>query len=408
MNRERNIRLIDLYYWIFVINVIQSMAFPNSSVAGIIRDLTLGLGIICIFVRHRFSSNREKVLILVTGIIYLIESYVSAYVFGTHNSLVTTSGRLTSISIITLNLIMFVWLDEINLTSKKLNITFCLMSIGMIIASLLSYSIVDVMNAVIGGTRLGGDVSAINLFGMTTAMMAIFLLHTIVDKRRYIMIKILGIVFLALLTASSGSRASLLCLFIGLLIYALITSKNNKLINVIKVAIVMIVLLYFMSLFSFTNTILNRVSTIWNQKDAIVAASDASRMRLIMFGVEQWLKRPLFGYGFNAFTNYSRTVVSINTYSHNNFVELLFNNGIVGFICYYWPRIFVLIHLIKRLKKKQDNTIKLIVTEMIVSLFFDFTIVSYYYISLNFIWIFGWAYLVYSNKKMIDSGEAYE
>ena len=170
----------------------------------------------------------------------------------------------------------------------------------------------------------------------------------------------------------------------------------------------MIVLLYFMSLFSFTNTILNRVSTVWNQKDAIVAASDASRMRLIMFGVEQWLKRPLFGYGFNAFANYSRTVVSINTYSHNNFVELLFNNGIVGFICYYLPRIFVLIHLIKRLKKKQDNTIKLIVTEMIVSLFFDFTIVSYYYISLNFIWIFGWAYLVYSNKKMIDSGEAYE
>lgn len=399
MNNIRHFSLTELYYGFFIIYVVQSMAFPNSSLSGVIRISTLGLGILCLFTKRHITLNKKKVLVVISGVILLIESYISTSIFRT-NSLSTTSGRLTSIATITLCLIIFTILEDINLTSKKINDVFCLFSGVMIIASLFTYNIVGVIDAVVVGRRLGSDFSTINLFGMIMAMMAIFMLHSIILTKRYIVLKTFGLLILTLFVASSGSRASLLCLFIGVLIYLLMTSEKNKVINVIKVAIVLSLLVYFMSFSSFTNSILNRVSTLWRKQDTIVAASDASRMRLIVFGLEQWLKRPLFGYGFNAFTNYSTSVISFNTYSHNNFVEILFNNGIVGLICFYLPRIYVLIALIRLIKKKKDKTTVFLITIMFVLLLSDFTIVSYYYLSLNFIWILGWAYLInYDNTN---------
>ena len=405
-NRTRLFRVVDLFYICFVIHVVQSMAFPYSSYARIIRVSTLILGVLSVLIKRQISFKRVNILVVVSGLVLIIESYLTSYVYGT-KYLTTTSGRLTSIAIITINIVLFMVLDEINFSAKKLDIAFCLISVGMILASFLTYNISEVIRAVVVGRRLGGDFSTINLFGMNMATLAIFLLHSIISTRRYIVLKVVGLVIFAIFTASSGSRASLLCLLIGVLFYLLMTSQRNKLTKVIIISIVVMLIFYLMSIFSFTNAILNRVSTLWSKQDTAVAESDASRLRLIMFGLESWLKRPLFGYGFNAFTLYSRSAVSFNTYSHNNYVEILFNNGIVGLFCFYFPRVYILTQYIKLLKNKKDKTVVFLVSEMLVLLLLDLTIVSYYYLSLNFIWVFAWAYYAYYIKT-INSGVAYE
>src|SRR5690606_29786498 len=57
-----------------------------------------------------------------------------------------------------------------------------------------------------------------------------------------------------------------------------------------------------------------------------------SSLHRIYFAVEGWeafKKKPILGYGVNSFRYY------YGLYSHNNFIELLFGLGLIGFLTYY-------------------------------------------------------------------------
>lgn len=395
MNRHISIRITDIYLNFFVIYAIQSMAFPNSSLAGIIRITTLTVGILALIAQFRFNLDRQSVLILICGFVLIVSSYISAKTNDMSGSLATTNGRLTSIIAITIHTMLFTVLRGLNLNTKKVRNILYILTIGMLVSSLMSYSLFDIYSAVLQGKRLGSDVSAINLFGMGTAMMAIFIFYSIQNSKKRIALKAVGFILLSSLVASSGSRTALLGLFIGILIYVLLTNNNNKILTIGKIAIGLFMVLYVMSLFDFTSSILDRISTVWDRSDSAVAHSDDSRMSLIIYGFEQWLKKPLFGYGFNGFTLYSHNAVSYTSYSHNNYIELLFNNGLIGGVSYYLPKIIVFFSLARAVRNGiiSDNMNKLLITEMVVLLLFDLTIVSYYYISLQFIWILGIGYV---------------
>ena len=57
-----------------------------------------------------------------------------------------------------------------------------------------------------------------------------------------------------------------------------------------------------------------------------------------------WLKSPVWGHGYDSFHFYNAVVNGHDVYSHNNFTELLYNLGVVGFIVYYFQyfKIFIL------------------------------------------------------------------
>ena len=59
------------------------------------------------------------------------------------------------------------------------------------------------------------------------------------------------------------------------------------------------------------------------------SVSDMRRMVYIRRGLSQFLKSPFFGNGM------CYSVYMFGTYTHNNFVEMLLNFGVVGFIIYY-------------------------------------------------------------------------
>ena len=49
-----------------------------------------------------------------------------------------------------------------------------------------------------------------------------------------------------------------------------------------------------------------------------------------------WLKSPVWGHGYDSFHFYNAVVNGHDVYSHNNFTELLYNLGIIGFVAYYF------------------------------------------------------------------------
>ena len=60
------------------------------------------------------------------------------------------------------------------------------------------------------------------------------------------------------------------------------------------------------------------------------------RETMIEIGWHAWPESPLLGHGFDSFKYYNVQVTGRFFYSHNNFIELLYNLGIIGFIVYYW------------------------------------------------------------------------
>ena len=84
-----------------------------------------------------------------------------------------------------------------------------------------------------------------------------------------------------------------------------------------------------------------------------------------------WLEKPLFGHGLHQFKYVNQSGVS-----HNNFFEILVNNGILGFIAYYVLYIYILFSFFKiKLYNKIDSNWMLTVLFMLFIA--DMTILTY-------------------------------
>jgi O-antigen ligase len=107
-----------------------------------------------------------------------------------------------------------------------------------------------------------------------------------------------------------------------------------------------------------------------------VDGSTRVRLQMIEAAWEGWLDSPLWGHGFDSFKYYNaRSVTGHLYYSHNNFVELLYNQGIIGFVAYYFMYGYI---LIKALKYKGRSLSKGFALAVVVSLMpFEYFAVTY-------------------------------
>ena len=83
-----------------------------------------------------------------------------------------------------------------------------------------------------------------------------------------------------------------------------------------------------------------------------VDSSTEKRMIMIEAASQKWIEHPFFGAGFDSFKYYNQAhVTRLLMYSHNNFLELLYNQGLLGFGVYYSFYGYLLAKAIKNRKK---------------------------------------------------------
>lgn len=84
----------------------------------------------------------------------------------------------------------------------------------------------------------------------------------------------------------------------------------------------------------------NRMESLINQflGKAVMIEGSSSYLRdeYRKLAFSGWLESPIWGHGYDSFHFYNSIVTGHNAYSHNNFTELLYNVGIIGFITYYF------------------------------------------------------------------------
>ena len=212
--------------------------------------------------------------------------------------------------------------------------------------------------------RVGDEVSNSNSVGMSFICSEIISVYFLLNEKMqihkklfYVVLTVIGFVFGLL----SGSRKALILLIAGSFIILYYKNLDKK--NVVKtmfgilIASAAVYAMYYLitsnQMFSIIN---DRFTTLIEgvRGETILDNSSEERFNMIKTGWEVFVESPVYGKGLYASYNY------FETYSHNNFIEILMNTGIIGFIIFYYPYIKGLYKFSKINKKEKMYSVMLV------------------------------------------------
>lgn len=277
-------------------------------------------------------------------------------------------------------------------TKEKINNFMKFIILFGVILSIYSISLTDV-SRLMNGIYFAENILLERIGNRNDVAMAIglafnFSLYFFLHKKKRINVFIMLIMFIAILL--TGSRKGLLFsvtpFFINLIYIFITTKKIKKRFRYIILSIILILLVYY-ALFHIEFMYNNIGFRIENAVRSIVLNQETtesslnSRGNMIDSGLRYFKEKPLIGYGLENFRVLYGHETGLETYSHNNFVELLVNNGLIGFISYYLFYILIIINNFNKLKNSKLSDEKdyraFLISLLISILIIDFTMISY-------------------------------
>lgn len=263
-------------------------------------------------------------------------------------------------------------------------------------------------------TRLGavdGEVGNTNTFGMKNSIaFVIALFYAFFKKHKYRSSKyiyLLCALLFFVMGCASASKKALLLLVMGPMIMFYISVKDKgtgkKLKYVLILGIAMVCGLYAVFTLPVFSGIASRFDTFLSFMKGTSAGgiSENERMSFLTLGIVYWLKHAVFGNGT------ASSFYFFGVYSHNNFIELLMNNGITGFLVFYYPFAFAFVRFFKRSRRwlKCNETLSLLYTVELLILISGMFSVFYYerYIMILFVAIYSSIRMFEGlDKEMVD------
>lgn len=224
---------------------------------------------------------------------------------------------------------------------------------------LLKNGISSFVSTLMSGSRFGGDVAQLNSLGALTAIAATLSVALYIYSKRKIYI--LSFIINVLVLFGCESRMSLLMLIIGVIValYSLIVKQKNEgnKYRFIKFIFMLIILLsigyYVLTQLPIFNGMYQRAFSTLDFFAGRRASVEGSRIRpeLIRLGIDEFIQHPLFGIGFDNARHAARAHLGVDLYTHNNYVEILANGGLIGFAIFY----SIYVSIIRKLWKKRDD-----------------------------------------------------
>lgn len=217
-----------------------------------------------------------------------------------------------------------------------------------------------------------------NSTAILNVISVLIIIHKLKDNKslRQKALLIAVLFFCIVVILLTGSKKGLLGLMFGVFLLLFQKIKGVKKLEWIVMSLILVVALVQLVLnvpFLY-ETVGHRIDDLMNlflgtgESDI----SSNNRLKLIEYALQLWGEHPILGVGLNNFSIY-QSIGESGYYSHNNFVELLADLGIIGFLLYYSLPI-------KLLFMKIDTNFDLQVllkTIIGVMFFFDLASISY-------------------------------
>ncbi len=243
------------------------------------------------------------------------------------------------------------------------------------------YGISGYYELLISGERAGADITNVNTIGMISATGFSLCMYFAIFKKKYYLFVVSAV---PLITAfGSGSRKALLVVVFSLLLLIFLKYKQNKSMSafikmIAWILIAIVVLKFLLSLPAF-ETVVKRFEGFINSLTGSgkTESSAVVRENMIKYGLLEFKNHILLGHGINNSKIVTMKYLGRATYLHNNFVELLFSVGIIGFTAYYAMFAYLLKKLYSLFKRKVEYA-EILLIMLIIHLVMDYGMVAYY------------------------------
>lgn len=248
----------------------------------------------------------------------------------------------------------------------------------------LEYILID---SAIGTSRLGGEITGnANIFSALLMYSGVFAAWGSVYAKTFSQ-KIafaISLLLILIVMAISGGRKTIVAVMSTLVLFFLLKGNirnfkriiYNLIISLLIITAAIYAILNIPFLYDYVGNRFEGLFSMLSGRGAEVSG-DGMRSKIFIMAYEGWLDSPLFGHGIDSFKEYNRNVTGHNYYAHNNYVELLYDVGLIGFVVYYW--IFVYIYKQLKTLSQQFYKYKILGYGLLIEmLIFDFGGVSYY------------------------------
>lgn len=245
------------------------------------------------------------------------------------------------------------------------------------------YGIDTIRRVMVSGDRLVNGFTNINSIGMIGAIAVVITVHKILFVDHRVGWTSIFAIPTFVIIGISGSRKALVLVALGIVLLLLKRFGSKNIIKTILRWVIVGAVVYIAFRFLLTLPIFETVNSRMKGLTALITGvgnvdhSAWLRQRYMELGMEQFRKTPFLGIGMNNARLIVGAYFERETYLHNNYVELLADGGIVGFLCYYSIYIFLIYQLWGR-RKSNDEYLVMCLTLIVMFLVMDYGGISYY------------------------------
>lgn len=361
----QGIALLAVNIYIIAVIAFDGTQLSNLPIASYAIYLCTGMGGLYAILRRIFQVHWSYYLILLFGVLLTVSMFFSP-----------TSAALKNMYLYRFwtSIILFILISNVIDTRSDIYklLTGCV--IGSVVLSLSVYAKYGFTNLVMSGARLSDELGDINMLGTYCAFAFLIAFTTMMANRKMRLWCIVAMVIMLPMIMFTGSRKSIILIAVGIFAFIMLWGSNRALVGKIILGIAAVYVLFmliekipaFSSISGHFDDLINLFSG-----SSDLDKGDLNRIRYIEEGWKLFLDKPITGWGFIGSYYY------FGTYTHCNYIELLMNNGVVGFGIYYFFRGKIITKTIK-LFDRSDYLIALCLTFSLLLLISDIAVVTYY------------------------------
>ena len=334
---ERSVGVALFCLYIFISSLANDMVFP-SSIGSLTLYLFLGYSVLYILLNKKLKINR-----IIKWMLVFIAFCVFTMLYSPEKGFLSDSEFY--LLIVNFILILFLSQSDININDIKKISWANILSGGFLIFILFARgNLTGFSTSNRFGQDLFGNSNILANLLMKSALYAIWLLVYSENKIIHKMVLTLCLVASYYGMFLSGGRKFIIipAIFLYILLFFKRDSRGRKhLVKYTGVVIAIVIAVYYliMNVPAFYAVIGERMESLFSfirTGHSISGKSAEIRATMIEIGFNKWMDSPIWGYGFDSFKYYNRLMTGHFYYSHNNYIELLYDLGIIGFAIYYW------------------------------------------------------------------------
>lgn len=364
--------------------------FSLKSIPGV-----MYIGQILFLVIIAIKINKEGISFnyyTIFNIMFLIWSIISIFWSPKQSSTIKALKPLLQLTVLCICLLQYYRNNCLEKIEKTLYY-FCISSVILFIVIFLKTPISswleiikETTNASTSAGRLGPTVGfQPNALGIILSFSSIIWLYLFLKyKNKFSAFMYL---ILCILIIFTKSRKALIVLLIGSLMYFILYKGGKKRMIMMTIGAICGLAITYWSILNIPflyNMIGFRMEGIFSIFDSayVADASVTTRSDMINIGINLFAEKPIHGVGLGNFSYYYYYLLGgwAETYSHNNYVEILSGLGLIGFYLYYFilfKMLYIMIIRRKQFFSYNRELFSLILILLSLRLFIDYGMVVY-------------------------------